>query len=461
MQGIPSGSTNRDETTASDTRHRGPARGARREPGGRAAPPRRSRPAHGFAPRQVVVKFDGERARAHAGAARRRRRARDGGGAAATTRASPTPSPTTSPPPRRPNRARASSSPTTPAPSTAPPKPPPRPATGPSSSGTSSPGKGDATSRLPISPGGIDAVGAWRNLDELGRPGAEGVTVAVLDTGIAYRDLGSRFVRSPDFAAGQFVKGYDFVDDDRLPLDENGHGTHVAGTIAEKTDNAVGADRPRLPGEADAGAGARQARPRPGERHRQGHPLRRRPPRPGDQHELQLRLRQEGAGGRRSAARGLRARRRHRRLGRQPRLGDLRLGAGDRAAGDRRRRHHRGRLPRQLLAGRQGDRPGRAGRRRAGRRLPLGLGAADLPGDAESGHDPQTFAIPSNYVGTSMAAAHVSGVAAMVLAADTYGGPRFIPETGQGANPASTASPSACAKPPAAWACRRRSRAPA
>ena len=97
----------------------------------------------------------------------------------------------------------------------------------------------DATSRLPISPGGIDAVAAWRNLAELGRPGAEGVTIAVLDTGIAYRDQGSRFVRSPDFAAGQFVKGYDFIDKDRLPLDENGHGTHVAGTIGEKTDNAV------------------------------------------------------------------------------------------------------------------------------------------------------------------------------------------------------------------------------
>jgi serine protease len=45
------------------------------------------------------------------------------------------------------------------------------------------------------------------------------------------------------------------------------------------------------------------------------------------------------------------------------------------------------------------------------------------------------FAIPSSYVGTSMAAAHVSGVAAMVLAADTYAGPRFIPETGAGAKP--------------------------
>ena len=62
----------------------------------------------------------------------------------------------------------------------------------------------------------------------------------MLDTGIAYRALGSRFRRSPDFTAGQFVDGYDFVDNDRLPLDRNGHGTHVAGTIAEKTNNGIG-----------------------------------------------------------------------------------------------------------------------------------------------------------------------------------------------------------------------------
>jgi serine protease len=33
------------------------------------------------------------------------------------------------------------------------------------------------------------------------------------------------------------VRGYDFVDRDRAPLDLNGHGTHVAGTIAEATNN--------------------------------------------------------------------------------------------------------------------------------------------------------------------------------------------------------------------------------
>jgi len=102
------------------------------------------------------------------------------------------------------------------------------------------PYEGAATERLPTSPGGIDAVDAWRHLIEAGRPGAAGVIVAVLDTGIAYRQKGGHFRRSIDFGSGQFVPGYDFVGHDRFPLDENGHGTHVAGTIAEKTDNRIG-----------------------------------------------------------------------------------------------------------------------------------------------------------------------------------------------------------------------------
>lgn len=101
------------------------------------------------------------------------------------------------------------------------------------------PWEGPGTPLAPTSPGGIDAVGAWENLVAAKHPGATGVTVAVLDTGIAYRSLGSRFRRSPDFGPGQFVKGHDFVAHSRLPLDRNGHGTHVAGTIAEKTNNGI------------------------------------------------------------------------------------------------------------------------------------------------------------------------------------------------------------------------------
>lgn len=93
---------------------------------------------------------------------------------------------------------------------------------------------------VPTSPGGIDAVGAWRNLIAAGRPGAKGVRVAVLDTGVAYRSFGRRFRRSPDFAPRQFGRGYDFVAGDRVPLDHNGHGTHIAATIAERTNNKLG-----------------------------------------------------------------------------------------------------------------------------------------------------------------------------------------------------------------------------
>ncbi len=50
--------------------------------------------------------------------------------------------------------------------------------------------------------------------------------VCVLDTGIdtAHPEL-----------SGKVVNGYDFVNDDRVPNDDNGHGTHVAGIIAAKT----------------------------------------------------------------------------------------------------------------------------------------------------------------------------------------------------------------------------------
>jgi serine protease len=88
-------------------------------------------------------------------------------------------------------------------------------------------------------PFGINAPDAWLHLIDAGRPGARGVTIAVLDTGVAYERHG-RYRRSPDFTRGDFVPGYDFVDNDSHPNDENGHGTHVAGTIGETTGNGVG-----------------------------------------------------------------------------------------------------------------------------------------------------------------------------------------------------------------------------
>jgi serine protease len=100
--------------------------------------------------------------------------------------------------------------------------------------------QGTATAKLPTSPGGIDAVGAWANLEAHGRPGAEGIVVAVIDSGIAYRNYGTKYVRSPDFSPEQFVPGEDFIDHDHLPLDKNGHGTFVAATIAEQTNNGIG-----------------------------------------------------------------------------------------------------------------------------------------------------------------------------------------------------------------------------
>jgi serine protease len=88
-------------------------------------------------------------------------------------------------------------------------------------------------------PFGVGAPMAWENLVKDGRPGGKGVVVAVLDTGVAYTNWG-RFRRSPDFGRFQFVKGYDFVNRGGPPVDRNGHGTFVASTIAENTDNGYG-----------------------------------------------------------------------------------------------------------------------------------------------------------------------------------------------------------------------------
>jgi serine protease len=81
-----------------------------------------------------------------------------------------------------------------------------------------------------------DYVKQW-NLRSIGIESAwnethgEGVTVAVIDTGISI---------VPDLAETEFVEGYDFVNDRPDAADDNGHGTHVAGTIAQSTNNGYG-----------------------------------------------------------------------------------------------------------------------------------------------------------------------------------------------------------------------------
>ncbi len=87
---------------------------------------------------------------------------------------------------------------------------------------------------------GVDAPDAWANLIADGRAGGRGVTVAIVDTGIAYRNW-RQYTRSPDFGGTRFVDPYDFVAHNAYPLDENGHGTFVAGTVAEATNNGIGA----------------------------------------------------------------------------------------------------------------------------------------------------------------------------------------------------------------------------
>ncbi|WP_437505978.1 S8 family peptidase [Sorangium sp. So ce1099] len=67
-----------------------------------------------------------------------------------------------------------------------------------------------------------------------------GVTVAVVDTGIACETHGP-FVKAPDLASTECVEGWNFVTKTNHANDDQGHGTHVAGTIAQSTNNGIGA----------------------------------------------------------------------------------------------------------------------------------------------------------------------------------------------------------------------------
>jgi serine protease len=82
--------------------------------------------------------------------------------------------------------------------------------------------------------GGINMQQAWDI-----STGSSSVIVAVIDSGVAYEDY-SIYLRAPDLAGTTFVPGYDFVNGDNHPNDDNAHGTHVTGTIAQTTNNSYG-----------------------------------------------------------------------------------------------------------------------------------------------------------------------------------------------------------------------------
>ncbi len=72
----------------------------------------------------------------------------------------------------------------------------------------------------------IDMERSWEQSQ-----GSSKVVVAVVDTGID--------MDHPEFQ-GKLTTGYNVIEDNNYPMDDNGHGTHVAGVIAARTNNGDG-----------------------------------------------------------------------------------------------------------------------------------------------------------------------------------------------------------------------------
>ena len=74
---------------------------------------------------------------------------------------------------------------------------------------------------------------AWK------RTKGKGVVVAVIDTGVSAGNI-KKGKPCRDFGLTHMTAGYNFVDKNTDAYDDHGHGTHVAGTIAESTNNKEG-----------------------------------------------------------------------------------------------------------------------------------------------------------------------------------------------------------------------------
>lgn len=92
----------------------------------------------------------------------------------------------------------------------------------------------------------ISALAAWGKTQ-----GSENIVVAVLDSGVDYTHpdlVENMWVRpdhldpyfDPELGAFDDYNGYSAVDSMRDPMDENGHGTHVAGIIGARGNNRIG-----------------------------------------------------------------------------------------------------------------------------------------------------------------------------------------------------------------------------
>jgi len=99
------------------------------------------------------------------------------------------------------------------------------------------PGKMDPRAKELWGMKAIEADTQW-----LKYPGSYNVIVANTDTGIDYNheDLRHNLWENTDSETDELHVGYDFVDNDVYPFDRHGHGTHTAGTIGAQGFNGLG-----------------------------------------------------------------------------------------------------------------------------------------------------------------------------------------------------------------------------